>query len=869
MNKNLFNKILIFSFWIFGLTALIYQVAFAKNLMLLFGLTAPATATILAVYFSGLALGSFIFGKLADRFLQSFKHYLLYISLFIGVGIYGFFVPNLFQILGKTIQWINQIYPLDFSGFNLFAFLLSFFFLIIPAIFIGGAFPVISKIFVKESETLGKKISILYFINTFGSVFGALFSGFFLIPTVGVKMTIFSASALNLIVAGFLILFLKFLKPELAKFKETARSSGERVSIELFQNKLFVYVLFLTGFLALALEVFYTKTLILFFGSSTYAFSLIVIIFLLGIALGSLVISPFLDRFKKGNFLFGIFTGILGFWLFLTLKLFEKFPFLYLKILERFQGSQFFDKPNFSTIIFTQSLILIFIILPVTFLMGIIFPLGIKLANPDSKKIGEGIGKLYFANTLGGVLGSIVAGFFFLPTFGFQKSLVFIFVIYTLLGIFFVFREKEITKFRKNALISFLIILIIFGILSSTWSKEILTIGIFPYLPSYLGLSEKEIRENLEKEEILFYKEGLSQVAVTKKGKILSLKINGKIDASNGADLETEILSGLLPLILHSEPKEILVIGLGSGITLGAVTQFDSLEKIEVVEIDPKVIEAAQYFKDYNHDALNDKRVKMTLADARNYLYLTDKKYDVISSGPSNPWVSGNAYLFTKEYYELSKSNLKEKGVMAQWIQYYSFWPEDLKTVLKTFQEVFPKTYLFSSISTPDLLLIGTDNEDSILDFNEIEKKLEDKKIQNELARIYIKNSYQLLSRFIGEDLAIRDLTDEIEIHTDDKPFLEFSSPKAIYQKTMISNLEILLRIFKNAENSSLQLPKFLIGGEEAETLRHKNFFRNWLSAQIAYYSQDYQKAIYFYEEALRTGVYHPVVEENLYLLKQ
>ena len=146
---------------------------------------------------------------------------------------------------------------------------------------------------------------------------------------------------------------------------------------------------------------------------------------------------------------------------------------------------------------------------------------------------------------------------------------------------------------------------------------------------------------------------------------------------------------------------------------------------------------------------------------------------------------------------------------------------------------------------------------------------MENPKIQKELARIYIKNSYQLLSRFIGGDEEIQKITEGIKIHTDDKPFLEFSAPKAIYQKTMIPNLETLLKIFENAENSSLQVPKFLIGGGKAEILRYSNFFQNWLEAQIAFYRQDYQKAIYFYEEALRTGVYHPVVEQNLYLLKQ
>lgn len=873
MSKNLFNSILIFSFGIFGSTALIYQVVFAKNLVLLFGLTAPAIATILAVYFSGLALGSLIFGKLADYLKQNSRRYLLYVALFAGVGIYGFFVPDFFQILGKIIQWINQIYPLDFSRFNFFAFLLSFLFLIVPAILIGGGFPVVSKIFVRESETLGKKVSLLYFVNTFGSVFGALSTGFWLIPAIGGKMTIFSASGLNLLTAVFLALLMKIYRGQISLFSSTKESQHEskdnfnsppknlwRSDLHnIFERELFFYVLFLTGFLALALEVFYTKTLILFLGSSTFAFSLILIVFLLGITFGSLILAPLLDRLKRGPFFFGIFCGLLGFWCLLTLFLFEKLPFLYLKILEGFwQDPQFFDKPNFDSIIYSQSSILFFIIFPATFLMGMIFPLGIKLANPDLGKIGEGIGKLYFANTLGGVFGSLAAGFYLLPKFGFQKSLIFILTSYILLGVFFIGKEREIQKFIKVSILSFFFILVIFSIFSSPWSREILAIGSFPYAPGYLGLTEEKIKEILKKEEILFYKEGFSQVMVIKKGQLLSLKINGKIDASNGADMETEILTGALPLILHPNPKSVLVIGLGSGITLGAATQFDSLENIEAVEIDPAVVTAAQYFKKDNHDALTDPRVKMILADARNYLYLTDKKYDVISSGPSNPWVSGNAYLFTKEYYQLAKAHLKEKGIMAQWIQYYSFWSKDLKTVFRTFQEVFPKTYLFGSILTPDLLLIGGNTEDSLLSFYEIEKKFENEKIRTEFTRIYINNSYELLSRFIGAPEAISRITEGIKTHTDDKPFLEFSAPQAIYQKTMVPNLEILANLY-----TKRGYPRFFIGAEEKEVLRHSDFFQNWLQAQIAFYSQDYEKAIYFYEQALKF-VYHPEVQRSL-----
>jgi len=303
-------KFLLASFGIFGFSALILQVVFAKNLVLLFGLTAPAIATVLAVYFSGLALGGFFFGRLADK-LSSRKIHWLYISFFILTGIYGFLFPFLFKLLNIFIQSVNQIYPLSFSGFNFVAFLLAFLFLIFPAILIGGGFPVINKILIRQKKGLGKKVSLIYFVETFGSVLGAAAAGFWLIPSLGNNTTIFLAAGLNMVVGIAIFLLIKqkifyvskdlpssqqsseaLLRPSVAEGEGGAKE-GQTKTI---QNPLFLYALFATGFLALALEVLYTKTLILFIGSSTYAFSLILIIFLLGIALGSWVASFSLAR---------------------------------------------------------------------------------------------------------------------------------------------------------------------------------------------------------------------------------------------------------------------------------------------------------------------------------------------------------------------------------------------------------------------------------------------------------------------------------------------------------------------------------------------------------------------------------------------
>jgi len=522
--KNYNVKILISSFGLFGLTALVFQVVFAKNLVLLFGLTAPAVATVLAVFFTGLALGSLVFGKIADRFPET-KNLKLYISFFAAIALYGFLFPLIFKLLNFLILALNSVLPLNFSGFNFSVFLFSFIFLAPPAILFGAGFPIINKILIRQEEEVGRKVSLLYFVNTFGSVLGALAAGFWLIPSFGNNATIFIASGLSLIVGGLLFVM---LRPFQFQFGEV--EPPKEVQPPNIKNPIFLYALFITGFLALALEVLYTKTLILFIGSSTYAFSLILITFLLGIAIGSWVLSFFADSIKRGYAYFGAFLGLIGFWLFLTLQFFEKVPFWYLNFL----GSR--ESFEFGSVILSQSLVTFLVIFPATFLMGIVFPLGIRLARPHIANLGEGVGKLYFANTFGGVLGSLAAGFLFLPALGYSSTLILILVTYFLLGGIFLGREKGVGWVVKSAFIFFFVFWAVFGILSSPWAKKNLTLGTFIYAPLYLGYGIDVMRESIERDEILFYKEGLSNIVVLQRGPTRVLKVNGKVDASNGLD---------------------------------------------------------------------------------------------------------------------------------------------------------------------------------------------------------------------------------------------------------------------------------------------------------------------------------------------
>lgn len=823
------NSFLPFSFGVLGFVALVFQVVFVRKLTLLFGLTAPAAATVLAVYFLGLAIGSFVFGKISDK-LSEAKNQKIYSLLFVIISVYGFLFPLIFKALNFFVLFVNSLYPLHFSGFNFFTFLFSFIFLIVPAICIGAGFPMINKILVHEKESFGKKISFFYFAETLGSVLGAALAGFWLIPSFGNNATIFIASGLSFVFGGLLFsLFGNREDVPRTEIKVSDAQSNEQDGQHepSIKNNIFIYALFITGFLALALEVLYTKTLILFIGSSTYAFSLILVMFLLGIALGSWSFSLFADRIKRGYAYFGVCLGLIGFWLFLTSQFFEKLPFWFLQVL----GS--YNSFEFGGTLLSQTFITLLVIFPATFVMGIVFPFGIKLAEPGIQTLGSGIGRLYFANTIGGVVGSLVAGFVLLPAIGYSRTLTVILVLYFILAGVFLFKERGIGWFMKGATVFFFIFFGTFAIFSSPWGKKNLTLGSFIYAPTYLNYGIDVVKKTIERDKVLFYKEGLSNIAVMKRGPITLLKVNGKVDASNGIDdLESEILAGVLPMIFHPDPKEVLVIGLGSGITLGSVNQFDSAVNIDTLEIDPATIEAASYFKPFNHDALNDPRGKTIFADGRNYMLLNDKKYDVISSHPSNVWVAGNVNLFTKEYYELAKSRLKNDGLMFQWIHVYSMDPENVRAVYKTFQEVFPQVYLFNSSNSGDMFMIGALEKDStLLHFDALSKKMDDEKIAGELQRIYIASPYELLAYLVSEGDRFRVFSESAQVNTDDKNFLEFQAPKSIYKATVAEALREI-----DALRSEVNL--FIFGVEEGERLeklkRYFEFRKRLLPAQAA-----------------------------------
>jgi spermidine synthase len=312
------------------------------------------------------------------------------------------------------------------------------------------------------------------------------------------------------------------------------------------------------------------------------------------------------------------------------------------------------------------------------------------------------------------------------------------------------------------------------------------------------NLERASLREIATLPEILFYKEGISStVSIHKRGRTITLRVNGKAEAGNIADMHTHLMLGHIPLLVHPDPRNVLVIGLGSAVTVGAVAQHP-VRQIDVAEIEPAVAEASRFFVKENRGALKDPRVHLTIADGRNFVLGTEKMYDVIISQPSNPWIGGVGNLFSLEFYQMVAGRLAPNGIICQWIQGYNLLPQDLRMVVKTLRTVFPHTTIWGT-SPGDYLLLGSRGPLSV-DFERLRTRYEAlPNLREDMARVGFRSPLALLADFVlGEEDTAR-YAERAWPNTDDLPLLEFSAPNSLYVDTVALN-EAVIEGFKTAE---------------------------------------------------------------------
>ncbi|MFQ5872544.1 MAG: fused MFS/spermidine synthase, partial [Dehalococcoidia bacterium] len=785
-------------FFLSGATGLVYEVVWTRLAGLVFGNTVYAVTTVLAAFFSGLVLGSYLLGPIADR---ARRHVYLYGLMEIGIGLYGLCTPLLFGLVETIYLAAYQAGRENLLLFTLFQFFLVFVILVIPTTLMGGTLPILTRYFVRREKEIGYGVGAIYALNTFGAVVGTIGAGFFLLPVMGVSDTIWMTATLN---GGIGLLSMAFSRRLPESSAEGMPQGLERLGEAVYEERVnvgglhlrliaMVAVMFaLSGGASMIYEIAWTRALALVLGSSVYAFTTMLATFLVGLAGGSYVFSRFF-RHKEvlGPSTFGWLEVAIGISSLLILPFFDHLPNLFLRMASLVSFS-------FSGLQFVQFVTSFLVMIVPTLLIGATFPCVVKICTRNIQRLGGNIGTLYAINTFGSIIGSFVGGFFFIPWMGAQSALTLAACLNLTIGailISFNLLERQAWRSRIGVVAGTVALLLAF--LIPRWDPHLMASGVAIYGGRYLATRATLLDEIARRADLLFFKEGLNAtVSVHREGHIRFLRTNGKTDASNARDMHTQVMSGHIPLFLHPKPESVLIIGMGSGVTAGAVS-LHPVKMIEVVEIESAVVEAAAFFSAENHQVLQDPRLRIVIADGRNFLLSTTKTYDVIISEPSNPWINGVANLFTREFYEAAKARLAPNGVMCQWIQIYGILPHDLKMVIRTFQTVFPHTTIWQTI-TGDFLLVGT-AKTLVANLQRWREAAALPGVGEDLRIFGFDSPETVLADLVLVEKDAQRFARNAELNTDDLPLLEFSAPTSLYLQTVDLN-QALAKSYRELE---------------------------------------------------------------------
>ncbi len=650
-----------------GAAALVLEVSWFRRIAQLAGATSVALGAVLAAVIGGMAAGAWLLGRYADRTPRPLR---LYATLEAGVVLSALVSPWLLDgSAGVHIALQRALgdHPTLLAAAR---FVFCTILLAPPALFLGGTLPAAAAALRAPPDRLGRDLGWLYAANTFGAVAGTLAAGFLLLPAFGLAGTMRCAALLAVAAAaGGFSLARREAPASPSPAPPPPSTPGARRAIALYAA---------SGFLGLAAEVAFTRSLVLVFGSATYAFTTMLAVFLLGIA-GGAALGTRLSRARARERLEAT-VGITAILFSVAALAVYALPRLYL------QGHLAFG-PGFSGGLALRFLLSSAVLLPGAIGLGVAFPLAARLAAEGGA--GAGTGRLYAANTFASVAGSTAAVFLLVPALGPQRAVVTAAVAAALVAFLVARRPLLLAAAGVSAL----------GFLPPPAAvREHLYAGVYHSPENYLRNGRIDAvawQDGVDLQRVLFGRE--ATVTLHRWYGPVSLLVDGKAEASRQSmgDVQHLALLGHLPMTIHPAPQRALVVGLGLGVTYEAVAAHRPTT-IVVVEIEAAVAEAAA--------SLGTRPPRVVIADARTYLKATREEYDVITSDPIHPWVRGSGDLYTREYFLSVRDRLAPGGVACQWLPLYQMGLRDVKEVIRTFASVFFTAAYFGG---SDLILVG------------------------------------------------------------------------------------------------------------------------------------------------------------------
>jgi spermidine synthase len=773
-------------FFLSGATGLVYQILWLRQLTLVLGATAYASSAVLSTFMGGLALGSYLAGRRADRWTS---HPLrIYGRLEIGIAAYAATIPLLLRALTPAIElaW-------DFGADRHFAILALVKFagivvLILPATTLMGAtLPVLARIAGASSRGVASGVGGLYAVNTFGAVAGTIAAAFFVLPTLGMTGTLIATVALNAAVG--VIAYRQGGAAQGGEENPIPQRSPAGSALSAGALRMLSLVFMASGFGAMALEVAWTRGLALVLGSSVYAYASMLTAFLLGLAAGAAAASRWLARRRvdSGTTLSAV-LALAGLLSFLTAFAIQALPRIFAEIYFRVA-------PPPGGWFVVQVILSLTIMFPATFALGWVFPLVLDLAGP-SRGISSTVGRVYAANTFGTIAGAVAAGFLALPLAGVSATLAGVAALQLLLGggvALGLTRAGPRARYVAAGILALAAALCL--VEHPAWDALLMNSGVYMNVQDTdrkLGWSGF-VREFATNNELVYAKEGLTASVLVGRQPAsgdIYLAVNGKIDASSRGDLETQVMAGHLPLLFHPNPQDVLIVGLASGISVGSAATHP-VGRIRVVEVEATMVGAARCFAESNGGVLDDPRVTVSINDARNELQFSRATYDVIVSEPSNPWMTVASNLFTEEYFRIVKSRLRPDGIFGQWLQTYCLQPDNVRSILTALRRSFRHVLVFETLNGVDLLVIASERPLD-LDGDRLDARMTDLRVRIDLGRVGVVRSQDIYGRLQSGGEALDRVLARSPVNNDDNGRVEFAAPKALYLDTQDANMATL-----------------------------------------------------------------------------
>jgi spermidine synthase len=690
-----------------GASALVYQSLWLRSFGLVFGNTTAAVALVLATFMGGLALGSLLAARRpADQPLRA------YARVELGIGASALLTVPLLRLLPAGYGGLAGSAGLEGVA-DLAVRALAAALILLPAtILMGMAVPLAVAHLAREAGGLRASFGPLYLANTLGGALGVTLAPFAMLPSLGVSGTLVAAAAGNLL-AGAAARRMALNAPARAR-ASPALARDPRPVLEPALPAAAAWMLaFVSGAFTFAIEVLWTRSFALVIGSSVYAFHLMLLAVLLGLAAGTLVHERFRERVARPAQVLGAALATAGVASLLGAIAIGRLPDLFFWLMRGLPVS-------FGAHQLASFAVCLAVMLPVTLLLGLTFPLLAWSAAGDAPAQTT-TGRLYAWNTAGALAGALGAGFVLVPGLGLQGSFALLAGVLALAGAAVLAWAMRLPATVRWATLAVVALAAAAALGLRTWDPLVMTAGVYKYGLEWRERAGFAPRRDLAAErQLVFYEEGREAVvAVAERpgsGRRF-LSVNGKTDAGSGAeDVLTQRFIAHVPLLLHPAPRSVLVVGWGAGATAASAARHP-VQRLECVEIEPATWRAAPLFDALSGQVRRDPRFRIVFRDGRNHLLRSGERWDAIVSEPSNPWISGVSNLFTRDFYVIARERLAPGGVFGQWFHYYNLDPLDLKVELATFAAVFPHVSLWlvpplgapeAGSLTADLLLVGS-----------------------------------------------------------------------------------------------------------------------------------------------------------------